>query len=397
MPLIRHSLSLTYVQVGLLAAVPFIAGSLIELPLGVLSGAGARRRKFILGGGLLFVISILGAGLAQSFGILLAALIVFFPASGAFVGLTQASLMDADPGRRAQHMARWTLAGSGGAVAGALLLAVVLWLGGSWRTAFIVLAASAACAWLGAVIIGKRPGLTATGDAAGETEDEGSQWPGWRAAGQIIRRSGALRWLVLLQVSDLLLDVLTTFLALYLVASVHASPSVAALSVALRLGAGLAGDVLLIRLLERFDGRRILRVSVLMTCVLFPAFLLVPGLGAKLAVLTALTVATAPWFPVLSAELYGSLPGRSGLAVSLSSASGLVGGLGPLIVGFLAQSFGLNWAMAVLCAVPVLMLAVPRGSAGPGNVAQSGRPISGCAMSRGRAWLSAHGRPNPLD
>jgi len=365
MPLIRHSLSLTYVQVGLLAAVPFIAGSLIELPLGVLSGTGARRRKFILGGGLLFVISILGAGLAQSFGILLAALIVFFPASGAFVGLTQASLMDADPGRRAQHMARWTLAGSGGAVAGALLLAVVLWLGGSWRTAFIVLAASAACAWLGAVIIGKRPGLTATGDAAGETEDEGSHWPGWRAAGQIIRRSGALRWLVLLQVSDLLLDVLTTFLALYLVASVHASPSVAALSVALRLGAGLAGDVLLIRLLERFDGRRILRVSVLMTCVLFPAFLLVPGLGAKLAVLAALTVATAPWFPVLSAELYGSLPGRSGLAVSLSSASGLVGGLGPLIVGFLAQSFGLNWAMAVLCAVPVLMLAVPRGSAGP--------------------------------
>jgi len=371
MPLIRHDLSLTYVQVGLLTAVPFIAGSLIELPLGVLSGAGARRRKFILGGGLVFVISILGAGLAQSFGVLLAALVVFFPASGAFVGLTQASLMDADPGRRTQHMARWTLAGSSGAVAGALLLALVLWLGGSWRTAFILLAASAACAWLGVVITRKRPGLTASGDA-GEPEDEGSHWPGWRAAGQIIRRSGTLRWLVLLQVSDLLLDVLTTFLALYMVASVHASPSVAALSVALRLGAGLAGDVLLIRLLERFDGRRILRVSVLMTCVLFPAFLLVPGLGAKLAVLAALTVATAPWFPVLSAELYGSLPGRSGLAVSLSSASSLVGGLGPLVVGFLAQLFGLNWAMAVLCVVPVLMLAAPKGGAGAGNVAQSG-------------------------
>jgi len=371
-PLIRDDLSLTYVQVGLLTAVPFIAGSLIELPLGVLSGAGARRRKFILGGGLVFVISILGAGLAQSFGVLLAALVVFFPASGAFVGLTQASLMDADPGRRTQHMARWTLAGSSGAVAGALLLALVLWLGGSWRTAFIVLAASAACAWLGVVITHKRPGLTASGDAAGEPQDEGSHWPGWRAAGQIIRRSGTLRWLVLLQVSDLLLDVLTTFLALYMVASVHASPSVAALSVALRLGAGLAGDVLLIRLLERFDGRRILRVSVLMTCVLFPAFLLVPGLGAKLAVLAALTVATAPWFPVLSAELYGSLPGRSGLAVSLSSASSLVGGLGPLVVGFLAQLFGLNWAMAVLCVVPVLMLAAPKGGAGAGNVAQSG-------------------------
>jgi MFS transporter, FSR family, fosmidomycin resistance protein len=64
---------------------------------------------------------------------------------------------------------------------------------------------------------------------------------------------------------------------------------------------------------------------------------------------------------VLQAELYGSLPGRSGLAVSLSSASGLVGAFGPLAVGLLAQHFGLSWAMAALCVVPLLMLAVPAG------------------------------------
>jgi len=42
MPLIRRSLGLSYLQAGLLAAVPLIAGSLIELP-GVLSGTGRRR------------------------------------------------------------------------------------------------------------------------------------------------------------------------------------------------------------------------------------------------------------------------------------------------------------------------------------------------------------------
>jgi FSR family fosmidomycin resistance protein-like MFS transporter len=79
--------------------------------------------------------------------------------------------------------------------------------------------------------------------------------------------------------------------------------------------------------------------------------------------LAALTLATAPWYPVLQAELFGSLPGRSGLAVSLSSASGLVGGLGPLAVGLLAEQFGLSWAMAALCVAPLLMLMllVPAG------------------------------------
>ncbi len=158
-----------------------------------------------------------------------------------------------------------------------------------------------------------------------------------------------------------MLDVLTPFLALYLVAVLRVSPAVAALAIAMRLGAGLAGDLILIRLLARRDSRRVLRASVWATLALFPAFLIVPGLGAKLAVLAVLTIATAPWYPVLQAELYGSLPGRSDLAVSLASASGLFGALGPLAVGLLAEHFGLSWAMASLCAVPALMLAVLAG------------------------------------
>ena len=146
---------------------------------------------------------------------------------------------------------------------------------------------------------------------------------------------------------------LTAFLAVYLVAVGHVSPTVAALGVAVRLGAGLAGDVILIRLLERRDSRRVMRASVPLALGLFPAFLLVPGIGPKLALLALLTVATAPWYPVLAAELYGSLPGHSGLAVSLTSVASLVGALGPLIVGVLAQRIGLGWAMASLCVVPV--------------------------------------------
>ena len=111
---------------------------------------------------------------------------------------------------------------------------------------------------------------------------------------------------------------LSGFLALYLVAVAHATPAQAALGVAV---------------------------------------------GPKLAVLAALSVATAPWYPVIQAELYRSLPGRSGVAVSLSSAAGLLGGLGPLAVGLLAQRFGLTWAVTSLAIAPaVVLIMMPRRS-----------------------------------
>jgi MFS transporter, FSR family, fosmidomycin resistance protein len=353
MPLIRHDLSLSYVQVGLLAAVPLLLGSLIELPVGVASGTGRRRRRVILAGGIVFIAALLAVALARSFPVLLAAFVVFFPASGAFVSLTQSSMLDAGPGRRAQLMARWTLAGSAGAVAGPLLVAAVLAAAGSWRLAFVLVAAAGAASWLA---------VSAAGRAAEDTDDDenaADSWPGLRMAIRITWRAGSLRWLVLLQVSDLLLDVFSAFLALYLVAVAHASPAIAALGVAVRLGAGLAGDALLIGVLERFDPLRVLRVSVIATGLLFPAFLLAPGLWPKLIALAAVSIATAPWYPVLQAELFASLPGRSGLAVSLSSAAGLAAALGPLAVGLLAQHLGLGWAMAGLALVPIAMLAAP--------------------------------------
>jgi MFS transporter, FSR family, fosmidomycin resistance protein len=81
MPLIKHDLALTYAQIGLLSAVPLIAGGILELPLGVVGGTGRRRRLLILGGGLVFAASILAAGLAPAFAVLVLALTIFFPAS----------------------------------------------------------------------------------------------------------------------------------------------------------------------------------------------------------------------------------------------------------------------------------------------------------------------------
>lgn len=367
LPLIRHDLSLSYIQVGLLSTIPLVVGGLLELPLGVLSGSGRRRRRLILGGGLVVILAIAATAASPGFYLLVAPLTLFFPASGAFVSLTQSALMDAMPGRRAQHMAWWTMAGSAGALAGPLLVAACLGAGLGWRAAILVVAACGLLAWVAIALAGQPdPSPGAAGGPAGASEAEAG-WPGWRRSLAIARSSGALRWLFLLQASDLLLDVFGAFLAVYLVAEAHVSVTAAALGVGIRLGAGLAGDVVLTRLLDGVSSRRVLRASGWIALVLFFAFLLMPGFVGKMTVLAALTLSTAPWYPVLQAELYGSLPGRSGLAVSLASAAGLAGGAGPLVVGLLAQRAGLGWAMAVLCLAPVCLLTIPRRTARAGT------------------------------
>jgi MFS transporter, FSR family, fosmidomycin resistance protein len=338
--------------------------------MGVLAGQGRRRRLVILGGGIVFVLTLIAVASARSFAVLLGAFVAFYPASGAFVSLTQAEIMDTWPERQAQVMARWDLAGAAGAVTGPLLLTAVLAVegggevgGGSWRGCYLVLAGISALIWLGAVL--RRPAPAGPGPAGAEedaAQEDAAQRP-WtarvREIGAALRDWGTLRWLLLIEVADLLVDVFTGFLALYLVDVAHMTPAVAALAIAVRMGAALAGDAALIAILERVSDLTVLRASAAAAALLYPGFLLVPGVVPKLIVLAALSAATAPWYPVLQARLYGSLPGRSSVAVTLSSAAGLAGGLGPLAVGLVAQSFGLSWALAGLVIVPVAVLLVP--------------------------------------
>ena len=257
--------------------------------------------------------------------------------------------MDAWPDRQAQVMARWDLAGSAGAVAGPLLLSAVLAAGGGWRVAYLILAGLAAVTWVGTCLRDPHPATPA------ERPAPMGHWG--RELASALRNWSTLRWLVLVEVGDLLVDVLTGFLGLYLVDVVRLRPSVAALAIAVRLASALAGDAALIFVLEHAPDLTVLRVSAGAAALAYPGFLLAPGLPAKLAILAALSAATAPWYPLLQARLYGSLPGRSSVAVTLSSAAGMAGGLGPLAVGLAAGWLGLPRALLFLTVVPVVVLA----------------------------------------
>ena len=79
--------------------------------IGVLADTRYRKR-IMLFGGIVFTLSVLAIILSQTFLALMLSFIIIYPASGAFVSVAQATLMDTEPDRHDQNMARWTLAGS---------------------------------------------------------------------------------------------------------------------------------------------------------------------------------------------------------------------------------------------------------------------------------------------
>ena len=326
-------------------ALPGLFGSALDPAIG-LAGNTRRRGALVFLGGIGVAVSTALSGLAVGFWTLLVALLLGNPAVGAFVSLAQATLMDRDPANRDRNMARWTLAGSVGYVAGPVLIAGGVALGLGWRGVFVALAVAA----LPLAFAARR---TIPPPAAAPRPA--------RAFRTALRNREVLRWLALLEAAGLLMDVFHGFLALYFVDVAGVSAVDAALAVAVWTGAGLVGDVALLWLLRRMSVLRYLRASALCAFVAYAAFLGIPSLPAKLALLALLGLLNSGWYALPKAGLYSALPGESGTAVAVAGIGGLAGACVPAALGFLAQTLGLGPTMWLLLIVPAaLLVGVPR-------------------------------------
>jgi FSR family fosmidomycin resistance protein-like MFS transporter len=354
MPRIRDDLRISYTQIGLLLAVPLLVSSLIEPIIGVL-GDLWRRKTLIVGGGLIIAAAFTAVAAAQDFTVLLIAMLAAYPAGGAFVGLSQATLMDSDPGREEQLMARWTAVGSAGYVAGPLLVTAVFALGFGWRGLMLGLALAVS---LLAVAMWRQP--FRNGQAAPEGEASTGGY-GLRDVWQAARNPALLRWIGLLYASDLMLDVLIGFVALYFTDVLGVSAAAASAALVVMSAVGFAGDVLLIPMLERVRGLRLLRWSSAAVLGLYVAWLLIDWLPAKYGLLALVGLGATGWYQVLQGRAYATLPGRSGTVMAVGSLGGLVGSLIPLGLGWVAEQHGLTAALWCLAVGPLsLILFLPR-------------------------------------
>ena len=355
-PLIRDDLSLTYVEIGLLLSIPRVWGSVTGIVIGIL-GDVWNRKAIIIGGGALFAASLLIVSASVSFAVLMAGLLIFNPASGAFVGLSQSTLMDHDTSRYEQNMARWTFAGASGVALGALALGGALVLGLGWRELALATGVIAGLTLLAAL---KLP-LGGSSAGGGNYPTLGELRSGIAGALSALKRLPVLRWLLLLELANLMGDWLLSYLALYFVDVAGASKAQAALGVALWTGVGLLGDFLLIPLLERVRGLSYLRYSALAELALFIAFLLAPGLWPKMVIVALLGFGNAGWYSILQAQMYKEMPGKSGTVMAVNDVSSLLSGLIPLGIGLAARTWGLGAAIWLLIAGPVaLLVGIPR-------------------------------------
>jgi FSR family fosmidomycin resistance protein-like MFS transporter len=268
-----------------------------------------------------------------------------------FVSLSQASLMDSSPDRHEQNMARWTFAGSLGVMMGPILIGGMTLVAFGWRSVFGILAVLATAILFLAWRLIPRDGNLNENFPSFEVFLRGI-----KSALGALKRVEVLRWLILLEFSDLMLDVLYGFLALYFVDVAGFTFPQAALAVAVWTGCGLLSDFLLIPLLERISGLDYLRISVIAELVLFPAFLLTSSFYPKLVLVGLLGFFNAGWYAILKANLYKTMPGQSGNVLALDNISGMFGKTLPFIIGLVAQTYGLQSAMWLLLAGPIALL-----------------------------------------
>jgi FSR family fosmidomycin resistance protein-like MFS transporter len=356
LPFVRDDLQLTYTQIGLLLSLPGILAAFIEPFLGIL-GDVWKRRTLIIAGGILFTASLAITSLSTTFYVLLFSFILFFPSSGAFVSLSQASLMDSDVTRHEQNMARWTFAGSLGVLAGPLVLGLFVYLGVGWRGAYTALAFFSALCLLAAL-----KHLPPDSIPSPAFPSLRSVFDGFRAALAALKRADVWRWLLLLEFADLMMDVLFSYLALYFVDVVRATQVQAGAAVTIWLSMGLVTDFLFISMIDRQrDSIYFLRITALLEFFAFAVFLLVPGFLPKLAAVILVNLFNTGWYPILQGRLYSSLPGQSASIMAIGSVTAPLAKFFPFLIGFLADQFGLQTAMWILLLGPfALLIGLPR-------------------------------------
>jgi FSR family fosmidomycin resistance protein-like MFS transporter len=353
-PKIRDDLALTYTQIGLLTTIPGLIGLVADPLIGLLADT-RYRRVIALGGISATALGLLLTGISSTFAILLIAFSILFIASTAYVNLAEATLVDRDPNRAEQTMARWTVLGYIGVTLAPLIVTALFAFDQDWRGVYI---AAGFVAMLYALLLARQKF-----DLHAGAEHAIAPRKILRDIVAAIRTPELVRWIVLTECADLLLDKLLEVTALYFHDVAGVELAVASGAVAVFTIAGLIGNLALVPALEKISGTRVLRVTAFIALIVYVAFLIVPNVWIKFALIAILSFCTASWFPITRGKTFAVLPGQSGLVIAITSLGNLSSIFVPFILGNIADAVGLQSAMWILALGPIaLLIGLPRHS-----------------------------------
>lgn len=343
---VRDEWALAYGGTSLaLLVVPLALAILVESPLLLLSDRFARPRvvTFSLGAMGLFLC-------ASAFATRPWQLALAFGAWATMSGITSAHaqglLMDAHPEERERWMTRWTLFGYIGDAATPGLILAAAWLDVGFRGAIFV----AGVLHIAHACVLPRVPLDVPRSPSDDDEEDAPVRTMMSRVRAALADRRLLGWLAVSSLCCLLDEILVVFASLFMRDTLGASLSVQALAFG---ACALSGVVALDRLLARVEPLRVLVVACAVCALAFASWLFARALVPSVVLLALVGAACAPLYPICAARAYASRPGESGLVSAVEQLFAWVPVVAPLVVGLVADRFGVVPAMSVLLVQPI--------------------------------------------
>jgi predicted MFS family arabinose efflux permease len=319
----------------------------LEAPLFALT-ARWPRRSLLAASQLAMAVTCLCAAASSSVWTLLVALLCYGPCTGIACGTAQSALVDGATGNPERVLSRWALYQSVGDLGAPLLLAGLALVGPGWRAAFVV---AAAMALVQAALVRAGPDLP---QAMPIAEEDG------RLATRGSMRS-AIFWCGAGVLCTLMDETLVSFGALHL-DSLGATSAQRGLLLAGSTLSAIGALMVVGRVSSRLSGMQLLLGSSAACAAVFGACLMTSSLPLGAALLALTFAFAAPLHPVVSAQAYAALPGRSTAVNVISSLFATVELSIPLALGAIANRFGVRAALAAMILEPVALVAVAAGA-----------------------------------
>lgn len=336
MPTIRATFGLSYTQVSLLGLTLNYVAAVIEPINGLL--IDLWKRPWLMAWGAAGVgISTALLGVAPTLAFLLLGFAVYGLASGPLAHTADVILVEAYPRAPDRIYARATLLDTVGALLAPLSVSLAVLLGVEWRWLLISLGLSSFIYAL--LILKTRFPDPAHGD---RQEDVGFKQALRDNLRAVFSNRLALTWLLYLFVLDIA-EAPLQFNTIWLRENVGMSQALIGLYIAMEMAVSLISLIVLDRWLSRSGYRRILLVASSALLVLYPAWLLLPGIWTRFVLAIPLNLLFTAFWPIGKAQSLASVPGRGGTVTAVTSLLGLVPI--PLLFGILAEVTTLPSAM----------------------------------------------------
>jgi MFS transporter, FSR family, fosmidomycin resistance protein len=352
-PSVEHELALSHRGYLLFAFVlPLVAAAGVEAGLSLLSDVWGRARLVVLGQGFLAAALAFTAWTTRPWG-LTVGLALAGASSGVACGAAQSVLIAGAPDDALRRMVRWSLYCAVGDILTPLVTASAIALGASYRGAMAAIAL---------VVFVQCAGSTrflAASEAAPvrNTSDPGlSPRPIREVLARALRLPRLWAWLFA-AASCTLLDELVIALSTLRLERSSGTGAALATAAATSFAAGsIAGAAMTDRAVAYLRPRAVLVVSALLVAIALIALLSAPGLLSSCVALFFLGMTCAPHHPLAMARAYGELEDQPGTVQALGQLFVVVDVLAPIVLGVVADRFGLAAAVSCLMVQPAVIL-----------------------------------------